>query len=264
MKDLIRIYGQPPYDVAVIHGGPGVAGELAPVAIELSQLCGVLEPMQTSNSIDGQVEELKQILELHGRLPVVLVGHSWGAWLSYIFASRYPSMVKKLILVGSGPFQAEYATQIMETRYQRLSVVECSKLQDLMKQVTELTEQNKDEMLSQIGKLISKADSYSPLTLDNEEDVMIRYDIFKKVWEEASAIRRTGGMLSYGKEIQCPVVSIHGDYDPHLYEGVQKPLSSVLSDFRFILLPKCGHRPWTEEFARESFYYILSSEVLEV
>lgn len=263
MKNLIRMHGQSPYNVAVIHGGPGAAGELAPVAMELSKLCGVLEAMQTSNSIDGQIEELKEILELHGRLPVILVGHSWGAWLGFIFASRYPGIVKKLILVGSGPFQAEYATQIMETRYQRLSVDERHKLRELMKQITELAEQNKDGLFSQIGELISKADSYSPLTSDNEEDVMIRHDIFQKVWEEASALRRTGGLLLYGKEIQCPVVAIHGDYDPHLYEGVQKPLSSVLSFFRFILLPKCGHRPWTEAFARDSFFHVLTQEVDE-
>jgi pimeloyl-ACP methyl ester carboxylesterase len=257
------MYGQPPYNVAVIHGGPGAAGELALVAIELSELCGVLEPMQTSNSIDGQIEELKQILELHCRLPVILVGHSWGAWLSYIFASRYPGFVKKLILVGSAPFQAEYATQIMETRYQRLSVAERSKLQELMKQVSESAEQHKDGVMTQIGKLISKADSYSPLTLDNEEDIMVRYDVFQKVWEEASALRRTGGLLSFGKEIHCPVVAIHGDYDSHPCEGVQKPLANVVSDFKFILLPKCGHRPWTEVFARESFFYFLAQEVSE-
>ena len=31
MKNL-RKYGKPPFNVAVIHGGPGVPGEMAPVA----------------------------------------------------------------------------------------------------------------------------------------------------------------------------------------------------------------------------------------
>jgi pimeloyl-ACP methyl ester carboxylesterase len=49
-----------------------------------------------------------------------------------------------------------------------------------------------------------------------------------------------------GKNIECPVVAIHGDYDPHPADGVRIPLSNVLKDFRFILLGKCGHVPWFE------------------
>jgi len=41
LKDL-RKYGAAPFDVAVIHGGPGAIGEMAPVARELALLFGVL------------------------------------------------------------------------------------------------------------------------------------------------------------------------------------------------------------------------------
>ncbi len=45
MHNLIK-YGTPPYQIAVIHGGPGAAGEMTPVAQELSIDYGVLEPLQ--------------------------------------------------------------------------------------------------------------------------------------------------------------------------------------------------------------------------
>ncbi|MFH1652023.1 MAG: alpha/beta hydrolase, partial [Chloroflexota bacterium] len=54
---------------------------------------------------------------------------------------------------------------------------------------------------------------------------------------------------------------IHGDADPHSAEGVKVPLSRVLPDFRFILLERCGHEPWIERAARDTFYKILRSEV---
>jgi len=41
MKNL-RKYGHKPFVVAVIHGGPGAPGEIAPVARELSSIRGVL------------------------------------------------------------------------------------------------------------------------------------------------------------------------------------------------------------------------------
>src|SRR5947208_748840 len=134
----LRKYGSPPYNVAVIHGGPGAPGYMAPVARELSARRGVLEPLQTARALAGQVEELHLA-----------------------------------------------------------------------------------------------------------------------VWQDAKEFRRYGALLWLGKQIQCPVLAIHGDYDPHPAEGVEKPLSGVLQDFRFILLADCGHLPWIEKEAREEFYRIV-------
>ena len=50
-----RAYGKPPFNVAVIHGGPGVAGEMAGVACELAFGWGVLEPLQTAKSLEGEI-----------------------------------------------------------------------------------------------------------------------------------------------------------------------------------------------------------------
>ena len=46
--EKVRLYGKAPYRVAVVHGGPGAAGEMAPVARRLGAACGVLEPLQTA------------------------------------------------------------------------------------------------------------------------------------------------------------------------------------------------------------------------
>ncbi|MGB9939451.1 alpha/beta fold hydrolase [Methanosarcina sp.] len=81
------------------------------------------------------------------------------------------------------------------------------------------------------------------------------------MWEEASELRSCGKLLELGKEICCPVVAIHGDYDPHPFEGVKEPLFRNLKDFRFILLEKCGHRPWIEREAKERFYSLLRNEI---
>jgi pimeloyl-ACP methyl ester carboxylesterase len=76
---------------------------MAPVARELALNWSVLEPLQTAGSLEGQVEELKKVLKNWGHPPLTLIGHSWGAWLSFILAARHPECVRKLILVGSGP-----------------------------------------------------------------------------------------------------------------------------------------------------------------
>jgi pimeloyl-ACP methyl ester carboxylesterase len=82
------------------------------------------------------------------------------------------------------------------------------------------------------------------------------------VWEQAAELRRNGKLLECGAKIQCPVVAIHGDYDPHPAEGIRRPLERTLKDFRFILLEKCGHTAWIERMAKDIFYQTLRKELL--
>ncbi len=117
----IRKYGKTPYRVAVIHGGPGAPGEMAPIARELSQIFGVLEPLQTKTTLNEQLEEIKIVLSDNSNFPLTLIGFSWGAILSFIFTSKNPEYIKKLILVSSGVFEEKYAVDIMKTRLRRLS-----------------------------------------------------------------------------------------------------------------------------------------------
>jgi len=135
MKNL-RKYGNAPFNVAVLHGGPGAPGEMAPVARELSSAKGVLEPLQTATTIEGQIGELRDVLAKNGDLPVTLIGWSWGAWLSFVFAANYPAFVRKLILIGSGPFEEKYALKIMDDRLSRLSIEEKTETLYLIKNLS--------------------------------------------------------------------------------------------------------------------------------
>lgn len=259
MKDL-RKYGNPPFNVAVIHGGPGAPGEMAPVARKLSSNWGVLEPFQTAASLEGQVKELYCVLEKNGDLPVTLIGWSYGAMLGFIFTARYSLMVKKLILVGSAVFEQKYALKIMETRLSRLNEKEKTEILAIIETLNNTAVKDKNTLMSRLGELFFKADSYDPL-LYKSEALEYQYHIFQSVWEDAEKLRASGELLELGRNIQCPIVAIHGDYDPHPYQGIQKSLSCVIKDFRFILLEKCGHYPWIERMARGRFYDIIKKEL---
>ncbi len=103
-------------------------------------------------------------------------------------------------------------------------------------------------------------DAYDPIE-GKPEPIDYKGDIFNSVWKEAEELRSSGKLLEFVKDIKCPVVAIHGDYDPHPAEGVQKPLSAILKDFRFILLDHCGHKPWIEKDAREKFFELIRNEL---
>lgn len=257
------IYGDAPYRVAVIHGGPGAAGEMRPVAQALSAGRGVLEPLQTEASIDGHVRELKRIIDEYESPPMTLVGFSWGAWLGCIFAARHPDLARKLILVGSGGFEPDSGPQTLKTRFSRLSSAERAEAEDLLDALKESDGRRRQTAFARLGKLFSRIDAFDPVTDDPDEfaGIDFRVDIHQRVWKEADALRKRGGLLDLMKRIVCPVVAIHGDHDPHPAEDVQKPLAAVLTDFRFYLLENCGHAPWLERHAGPAFFQILSREL---
>lgn len=261
-EENLRKYGDAPYEVAVIHGGPGAAGEMKPVAKELSSEAGVLEPFQTEYSIEEQVDELRYILKGQADVPVTLVGYSWGGWLSIVFSAIYTPLVKKIILVGSPPFREKYAYDITETRLKRLDEEGRKEAEDLMANLDHLGEENQTEALARLGDLLRKADAFDPLPeVAKLEDVEIRPDVYKKIWNEATEVRKSGELLELCRLVECPVVAIHGDYDSHPSEGVKEPLSENIENFRFILLKKCGHTPWIEKQARDKFYAVLKGVI---
>lgn len=259
----LRKYGKAPFKVAVIHGGPGAGGEMAPVARELSSAWGILEPIQTAASLEGQVEELRTDLESDGDLPVTLIGFSWGAWLSFIVTAYHPSVAQKLILVGSGPFEEKYVSRLQEARLARLGAAERAEFQSLIKALTDPTTSNKDALLARLGTLSATTDAYAPVVdeTSSSDSVGSQGDVFQRVWKDAAELRKSGRLLELGQRIKCPVVAIHGDYDPHPVEGVHEPLAAALENFRLILLKNCGHRPWNERLARDEFFMALREEL---
>jgi pimeloyl-ACP methyl ester carboxylesterase len=262
-----RRYGSYPFSVAVIHGGPGAGGEMAPLAKRLCSGRGILEPLQTAHSLPAQVEELKRILEDWANLPVTLIGFSYGAWLSFILAARYPALVKKLVLVGSGPFQEKYVPIIIQTRLSRLDKNERSQVGRIFTILdgTGSDEREKNKALAQMGELFSRTDAFDPIQCQamdlNNEIIPCQADIYESVWKEASLLRQTGELLELGKKILCPVVALHGDWDPHPCKGVSEPLQATLKSFKFILLENCGHMPWVENRAKDKFYCILEEVI---
>jgi pimeloyl-ACP methyl ester carboxylesterase len=259
----VRLYGSAPYTVAVVHGGPGAPGSMAPVARALAAYgFGVLEPLQTAASVDGQVNELYDVLRTHGKLPITLIGWSWGAMLGFITTARHPDAVRKLILVSSGVYENQYAPSIMETRLSRLNAEDRAAINEAFQRLDNPDDPDRDAALAFIGSTLKTKTDSCDLMADPDQDVIeVRSDIHNAVWAEASTLRECGELVALGRSIRCSVVAIHGDYDPHPVAGIQEPLSSVLDDFRLITLNRCGHYPWQERYAREAFFALLRQEL---
>ncbi|QDI75131.1 MULTISPECIES: alpha/beta fold hydrolase [Leisingera] len=251
---FIRRHGAQPFIAAVLHGGPGAAGEAAPVAQELAARgFGVLEPWQSETSVEGQISELRHQLETACAAPAVLIGLSWGAWLACLLAARHPHLAAKLVLAGCPPFEARFAAQIDAVRQARLRPAERQELTALLGGSGMQTPAG----LARAVQLLDQAEACAPLPDLPPPQISFDRGIFQSVWAEAAELRRSGELLREAARIRCPVIALHGDQDPHPAAGVRQPLRKALPGLRFRLLRRCGHKPWIETHARAGFFQAL-------
>ncbi len=256
-----RKYGQSPFSVVVVHGGPGATGSVKPLCETLGSSVGVLEPFQTEKTVLGQIEELHTLINQHADAPVILIGHSWGAMLGFMVAASYPEKVKKLILVSSGMLEDLHLDDLRKKRESKLTQEEALELTRLRKHFTNLKSESMDDVFRQYGRLMDKIDSHNPLEIPFDDE-HYSYDVFASIWQEAFAMRKRGEMMTMGQNITCEVVAIHGDQDPHPDYAIKASLEKVIKNPRFYTLRNCGHTPWKERDAEELFYEILAKELL--
>ena len=258
-----RKYGAPPRCAVAVHGGPGAPGSVSSLARRLSQYTGVVEPFQSEMSVSGQVRELAEQIESDADPPAYVFGHSWGAWLVYLLAHRSPGLVQKVFLIGSGAFDASYLPELKRRRRSRLTESEREEYDELPRLIEATAGPKKEALLSRLGALAGKADSYcvEEAPGDSEGSLALNAAQFSAVWPEASRMREEGHFTGIAHEIQVPIRVIHGEHDPTPIEGVIDPIKDQLTDLKWYKLPKCGHDPWKEKHAKSEFWRIVSDEL---
>ena len=249
----LRRHGLPPRSVAVIHGGPGAPGMVGPLARELAaDGSGILEPLQTADSIAGQVDELAATLELEGAAPYKVVGSSWGAMLAVLTAQRHPDLFARLVLVGGAPFDRSGGEVTAATRRHRMSAALRTELDDLHSDITGPDPARAAAAFARSGDLLLGIDHLDPI-VDHLEVLAHQLEVFEAVWGEVEQRRAAGTLLAPEAPLRCPVVVIHGDHDPHPLAGVVEPIRPLSRELTVQVLDRCGHLPWLERGARERF-----------
>lgn len=253
---MIRRYGPAPYRVLFLHGGPGAAGSVGGACLELGKICGVLEPWQSKYSAAELTEELDGQIRDFATAPVTLIGHSWGAWLSLLYAATHPQTVSRLVWIGCPPLDESYAPLINARRMQNLTVQEAKQFAKALEILEKGPEEQKAQALKTLDALACRADATEPP--EDDTDIPAPDEkAFAAVWPQAAALRARGTLLKAAQMLACPVTVIHGENDPHPPQGVTAPLTRLHISFTEILLPRCGHTPWAEKYARAPFFRAL-------
>ena len=257
---MIRKYGQEPFHLVFLHGGPGAAGSVAAPCRELGKYAGILEPWQSKYSVAELVEELHLQISDFATSPVTLIGHSWGAWLALLYAAAYGQNVKALIWIGCPPLEDSYVPLINQRRLANLSAQDGQALLQALAVLKKADADRQQEALQTVDALCQKADFFCPL-LEEEDLPAPDEKAFAAVWPQAAALRTKGTLLKAAQLLACPLTLIHGEQDPHPLQGVSAPLTRLGVSFNEIILPRCGHTPWAEKYARKTFFDALRAAV---
>jgi pimeloyl-ACP methyl ester carboxylesterase len=243
----------------VLHGGPGAPGSARGLARSLSQRFTVLEPLQRrSGGVPLTVEQHVRDLTAVAPSPALVVGHSWGAMLGLSYASRYPAAVSKLVLVGCGTYDEATRALLHNAIHQRLGPEGRERVAQLTAQlVGETTAVQREAALQRLGSIHAGLETYAPIENENDTDpaelLPLDPEGHTETWNDVIRLQRTGIEPQTFSQIRAPVLMVHGDYDLHPGPATRDLLRQYIPQLEYLNLQRCGHEPWREEHARESF-----------
>ena len=263
-----RLVGAKPDTVIVLHGGPGftmeyLARDLTPLGAHHTLLfydqrgAGRSTLVSDSAALDGQrfAEDLEAVRQ-HFRLErVTLLGHSWGAGVAALYASRYPDRIGRLLIVDGIPLREQELVQAFE----ELAARRDSATRQQMRTLMERRRANPGDTTACHAYYVlwfrpffvdptamsrSQGDfcAGTPESRRNKITSVDRYVAASLgSWDWRAALRL----------VNAPALVIHGTADV-LPPAGGREWAAALPDARFLLLQGVGHFPYLE--APETFF----------
>jgi pimeloyl-ACP methyl ester carboxylesterase len=265
----VRFYGDSGPYVVLLHGGPGAAGEMAPVARNLCSKFRVLEPLQRTSgkvplTVACHVEDLHDVLREPLQAGAIrLVGFSWGAMLALTYAARYPEKIDRAILIGCGTFDKQSRQIYQNNIKQRMDAQTQHRIDDIQAQLNvENNPKRRNELFAEFGSLYTRLQSYKHIKTNLKEALYYDETGFRETWADVLSLQEQGTQPEEFMHIKAPVTMIHGNEDPHPGPLIYKSLAKFIRDIKYLELSRCGHKPWIESEAKNEFYRFLNESLI--
>jgi len=243
--------------VILLHGGPGAPGGLDGLAAGLGRLFRVMAPSQRRSggaplTVGIHIDDVRTLIESLGGPPgrPALVGHSWGAMLALAVAAAHPMLVGPIALIGCGTFTAR-ARAVFQ------AAVDCRIDSAVRRRLEQLEEDSADidASFAAMGELLAPAFSFDLV----EPPRTGRCDRrgHDETWADMLRLQAEGVYPAAFRVIDSPVLMLHGRDDPHPGGLIRDDLRHVMPHLESNEFEQCGHYPWLERAARESFFEAL-------
>jgi pimeloyl-ACP methyl ester carboxylesterase len=237
--------------VIAVHGGPGLGLQsFLPELLGLTSSadlvlydqrgCG-LSPLAGGDAGDAEIH-ISDLEQLYRRLGVdraILLGHSWGAWLSLAYAQRFPARVRGLVLVCPPPVCAESPEQVHRwfsclTPEMRRAVGEVSL-----------------STLPPAERLNRRLEIVLPLYFHDERGVqsfLARGIRVADAYDERAVARLMEADLRPGlPHLDMPAVFIAGRHDRRTPPDYAREIAAQMPNAELRIMESVGHFPFLED-----------------
>ena len=280
-------------EVVVLHGGPGAAGYMAPVARGLAGQFRITEPFQRA-AVPGErmtvachVADLDRLLRtLPGTsyepspaqrlaprpatapapspdsrmVPSLapapaLLGSSWGAMLALAWAASHPDAAGPIVLIGCGTFHRTSRAHMQATLDARTTP-------DLRQRLKQLPVEypDSDSRLKARAELLLPLYSYELIRPDVDMELgSVDSKAHIETWQDMIRLQEEGVYPEAFAAIGSPVLILHGAADPHPGRMILDSLKPFLPQIEYHEWERCGHYPWLEKHVHQDFFALLSS-----
>jgi len=229
---------------------------MAPVARGLAASYHVVEPFQRGSgaerlTVARHVADLHEVISFYaaGSRPALL-GSSWGAMLALAYAAAYPDSTGPLILVGCGTFDLVARSAMRKAIAERTD----DGVRARLKYSDQLADA--DERLRAFAEATASIYSYDPVTIPRDEE-KVDARAQRETWDDMLRLQAEGIYPAAFATIKVPVLMVHGLFDPHPGRMILESLKPHLSQLEYRELDRCGHYPWLEKAATDSFFFLL-------
>ncbi len=292
-KVHLKLYGTGDKVIVLVHGGPGLPGELRPLGEKLAETNQIVEMYlriysksetngpYTARAYATDIAETISFIEsrpdLFGKKEIILFGHSWGCLpvLEYLKTSQDTRVVKSIL---SGPAPMELATnaRFYGTLFARASLrkpLTAAKFSLYSAQLTKIAKSGDDEKYNQKYREVSALllDGHFPHKPDfnfpEVEDIKVNDDngvnVYSQTTIEDIKAMRNKTYLNGLSSIQIPIVHIHGNQDAIPSKPAVNAFSSKLKPELYKFIQYQGtHFPWVEsELVFQNYLKILKNEI---
>ena len=163
------------YPVVFLHGGPTFYGYMhtlkpffTPHPIIDFPQPGTKENPVINADLNHHFDEILSQMEAYPDQRVGIVGHSWGANLACLFASRFPERVQFVIAIGTAPFTASIEHRMQHNIHARLSPKDRKQLSEIDAKIHVCVQEGRDDDISTLFHEKSKITQRTYVTKNNK------------------------------------------------------------------------------------------------
>jgi proline iminopeptidase len=208
--------------------------------------------LEKTLGIGAQVADIERIRRIIGEEKLILLGHSFGAFLASMYAAEFPENVKAMILVSPASVLVMPASDgdLFEAVARRLPQAMKEEYADFLKRYLDFS------------KIFSQSESdLASLNSEFGKYYMAAYKIVNPSATATDKPVEIGGWMVQGmyfsmgkrhdyrsvlRSVQAPVLVIHGENDLQSEQASRTYVNSFANS-RFHLIEKAGHFSFAEQ-----------------